>query len=129
MIVGLTQLGLFRDGFHIAVISFAMGAMNTSLSSVGAQSVNLTFVTGTLSRLGMHLALAVRRSPLPVDSEGLWDTHMHRALLLAGIWTAFLAGALLSGAANLRFGVWALLFPLLILSALTAFDPTERAAT
>jgi uncharacterized membrane protein YoaK (UPF0700 family) len=47
-----------------------MGAMNTALSRVGSQSVSLTFVTGTLSRLGMHLALAVKRAPL-LESQGL----------------------------------------------------------
>ena len=126
-IIGFAQLGFLSGGVHIAAISFAMGAMNTALSPVGArsrvgaQSVSLTFVTGTLSRIGVHLALAVRHAPVP-DSQGSWDTHLRRALLLAGIWAGFLAGALLSGAATPRFGVWVLLFPMLSLSALAAFD-------
>jgi uncharacterized membrane protein YoaK (UPF0700 family) len=109
-----------------------MGAMNTALSPVGArsrigaQSVSLTFVTGTLSRIGVHLALAVRRAPLP-NNQGPWDTHLHRALLLAGIWAGFLTGAFLSGAATPRFGVWVLLFPMLTLSALAAFDRAASA--
>jgi uncharacterized membrane protein YoaK (UPF0700 family) len=126
-VIGFTQLGLLFGGGHIATISFAMGVMNTALSRVGALSVSLTFVTGTLSRLGLHLALALRRAPLP-DSQGSWDTHMHRVLLLAGIWAGFLAGALLSGAATPRFGVWVLLFPMLILSALAALDRAASAA-
>jgi uncharacterized membrane protein YoaK (UPF0700 family) len=120
LIIGSTRLGFLSDAVGIAVISFAMGAMNTALSRVGAESVSLTFVTGTLSRLAVHLALTVRHAPLP-DSQGAWDTHLHRALLLAGIWAGFLAGALLSGAATPRFGEWALLFPMLVLSALAAF--------
>jgi uncharacterized membrane protein YoaK (UPF0700 family) len=127
LIFGFTQLGLLSGGVHIAVLSFAMGLSNTSMSRVGAQSVNVTFVTGTLSRLGMHLAMAVRRLPVP-DSEGTWDTHMHRALVLVVIWAAFLAGALLSGAATPRFGVWVLFFPMLILLALAVFDRTEKSA-
>ena len=123
LIIGLTRLGFLSDGVSIAVISFTMGAMNAALSRVGAQSVSLTFVTGMLSKLGVHLALAVRHAPLP-DSQGAWDTHLHRACLLAGIWGGFLAGALLSGATTPRFGVWVLLFPMLILSALAAFDGT-----
>jgi uncharacterized membrane protein YoaK (UPF0700 family) len=131
-IIGFAQLGYLSGGIHIAVVSFAMGAMNTALSPVGArfrvgaQSVSMTFVTGTLSRIGVQLAMAVRRAPLP-DTQGSWDTHLHRALLLAGIWAGFLTGALLSGAATPRFGVWVLLFPMLILSALAAFDRTASA--
>ncbi len=121
--LAVTQLGLSFSGIHIAAISFAMGLMNTALSRVGAQSVNLTFVTGTLSRLGMHLALAVKHAPLS-DSQGPWDTHRRRARALATIWSGFLTGAILSGATTPRFGVWVLLAPTLALSALAAFDRT-----
>jgi uncharacterized membrane protein YoaK (UPF0700 family) len=120
-IIGFTQLDLLSGGFAIAAISFAMGIMNNALSRVGAQSVSLTFVTGTLSRVGSSLALALRRAPLP-DPQGPWDTHLRRAMLLARIWAGFLIGALLSGAATPRFGAWVLLAPALILAALAAFD-------
>jgi uncharacterized membrane protein YoaK (UPF0700 family) len=132
LIIGFAQLGYLSGGIHIGVVSFTMGAMNTALSPggtrsrVGVQSASLTFVTGTLSRIGVHFALAVRRAPLP-NSQGSWDTHLHRALLLVGIWAGFLAGALLSGAATPRFGVWVLLFPMLILAALAAFDRSASA--
>jgi uncharacterized membrane protein YoaK (UPF0700 family) len=123
LIFGLTHLGFLSGGVHISVLSFAMGLSNTALSRVGAETVSLTFMTGTLSRLGVHLAMAVRRLPVP-DSQGTWDTHMHRALNLAGIWAGFIAGALLSGAATPHFGVWVLFFPMLILLALAVFDRT-----
>ena len=131
-IIGLAQVGYLSAGIHIAMVSFAMGAMNTALSPVGArsrvgaQSVNLTFVTGTLSRIGVHLALAARRAVLP-DSNGSWHTHLRQARLLASIWAGFLTGALLSGAATPRFGVWVLSFPMLILAALAAFDRSASA--
>jgi uncharacterized membrane protein YoaK (UPF0700 family) len=124
-IIGITMLGILYAGLHIAAISFSMGLMNTAVSRVGAQSVNLTFVTGTLSRLGMHLALAVKQAPLS-DSQGPWDTHWGRALALATIWTGFLTGAILAGAATPRFGVWVLLAPLLALSVLAARDQRAR---
>jgi uncharacterized membrane protein YoaK (UPF0700 family) len=120
-IIGLAQLGPLSAGVGIATVSFAMGVMNAALSRVGAQSVSLTFVTGTLSRVGANLALALRRAPLP-DAQGPWDTHLRRAMLLARIWAGFLAGALLSGAATPRFGAWVLLAPVLILIAMAAFD-------
>jgi uncharacterized membrane protein YoaK (UPF0700 family) len=120
LIIGFAQIGFSSNWVSIAVISSAMGAMNTALSRVGDKSVSLTFVTGTLSRIGIQLALAIRRAPVP-DSHGAWDTHVRRALQLAALWAGFLSGALLSGAATPRFGVWALLFPMLALSALAAF--------
>src|SRR5258705_782157 len=126
LVISSTQLGLLSVVVHIAVVSLAMGLMTTAMSQVGAQSVNVTFVTGPLTRLGSHLALALRRAPLS-DSEGSWDTHCHRALVLARVYAGFLGGALLSGAATMRLGVLVLLFPMLILSALAVFDPTEGA--
>ena len=123
LIVGYTQLGFSLGWVPIAVISLAMGAMNTALSRVGAQFVSLTFVTGTLSSIGVQLALAARRAPLK-NSQGSWDTHLYRALLLAGIWAGFVIGALSSAMAIPRFGVWVLLFPMLFLSVLAALDRT-----
>jgi uncharacterized membrane protein YoaK (UPF0700 family) len=125
-IIGLTQLRLLSTGCGIAIVSFAMGVFNSALSRVGAQTVSLTFVTGTLSRVGSHLALAVRRAPL-TDSQGPWDTHLRRALILARVWAGFIAGALLSGAATPRFGAWVLSAPVLILAALAAFDRRDGA--
>lgn len=120
-IIGLTRPHLLSGGGAIASISFVMGIMNSAFSRVGAQSVSLTFVTGTLSRVGSHLAFAARRAPLG-DAEGPWDTHFRRAMMLARIWAGFLAGALLSGAATQRFGALVLAAPALILAALAAFD-------
>jgi uncharacterized membrane protein YoaK (UPF0700 family) len=125
LIIGFTQLAWLSGAAAIAAISFAMGVMNSAFSRVGAQSVSLTFVTGTLSRVGSHLAMALRRAPLP-DAEGSWDTHLRRALLLARVWVGFLVGALLSGAATPRYGAWVLLPPALILAVLTAVDGPER---
>jgi uncharacterized membrane protein YoaK (UPF0700 family) len=120
-IVGLTQYGVLSGAIAIAAISLAMGVMNNALSRVGAQAVSLTFVTGSLSRVGSSLALAVRRAPLH-DAQGPWDTHLRRALLLGRLWLGFLAGAVLSGAATPRYGAWVLTAPALILAALAAFD-------
>jgi uncharacterized membrane protein YoaK (UPF0700 family) len=124
LIIGFAEIGFSSNWFSIAMISFAMGAMNTALSWVADKSVSLTFVTGTLSRIGIQLALAVRRAPVP-DSHGAWDTHARRTLQLGATWAGFLTGALLSGAATPRFGVWALSFPMLALSALACFDSSS----
>ena len=126
-IVVFRRLGFADAVAHISTISFAMGIMNCALARVGAQPVSLTFVTGSLSRVGSNLALAVTRAPLR-DAQGPWDTHLRRALLLSRIWVGFLIGALLSGAATPRYGAWVLLLPALILAVLAAFDRPDHAA-
>jgi len=126
-VIGLTHFGFLSVGFGIAIVSVAMGVMNSAFSRVGAQSVSLTFVTGTLSRVGSHLALAAQRAPLS-DAQGPWDTHLRRALMLSRLWAGFFAGAMLSGAATPRYGAWVLSAPALILAALAAFDRPKRGA-
>lgn len=79
---------------EIVGLSFAMGMVNPALSQVGLEKVSLTFMTGTLNRLGSHLALALKRAPV-ADAEGDWDTHLHRALIDARLWVAFVLGAVL----------------------------------
>jgi uncharacterized membrane protein YoaK (UPF0700 family) len=125
-VIGLTQIGSLSTSFGIAIVSFAMGVFNSALSRVGAQAVSLTFVTGTLSRVGSHLALAARRAPL-ADSQGPWDTHLRRVLVLGRIWLGFIIGAVLSGATTPRFGAWVLSAPALILAALATFDRQDGA--
>jgi uncharacterized membrane protein YoaK (UPF0700 family) len=124
VIIGITQLGRLDAEVGIAALSLAMGLMNTTLSHVGTVPVSLTFVTGTLNKLGNHLALSVLRTPL-ADAQGPWDTHLRRAGLLASVWAGFLTGAVLSAAAIRYFGVWVLLAPLLILLALALFSSPD----
>lgn len=126
VVIAVTQLGSLANGVGIVLLSLAMGFMNTTLSHVGAQSVNLVFVTGTLNTMAQHLALAVKRAPLP-EAQGSWDTHSRRAFLLMGVWASFLIGAFLAGVATARFGMWVLLLPLLILLALAVFSRAQSA--
>jgi uncharacterized membrane protein YoaK (UPF0700 family) len=118
IIVG-SQLG------NLALLGLAMGLLNSTQSHIGPEPVSLTFVTGTLSKVGNHLAMAVRRAPLP-DAQGPWDTHLRRAGLMASVWGGFLTGAIVSGAASLYFGVWVLLPPLLLMLALAASGGGDR---
>jgi uncharacterized membrane protein YoaK (UPF0700 family) len=106
----------------IVALSLAMGIMNTSVTSVGPQKINLGYVSGTLNSLARHLALAAKEMPL-LDATGPHDTHARRAALLATIWTAFVLGALLAGVATPRYAAWSLVFPIVILLALAACNP------
>ncbi len=126
-VIGLTYFDFLSVGFGIAIVSVAMGIMNAALTRVGAQAVSLTFVTGSLSRVGSSLALALRRAPLP-DAQGPWDTHLRRAMLLARLWVGFLVGAFLSGAVTPRYGVLVLSAPAVILVVLAAFDRPDAPA-
>lgn len=117
--------GVLPGWLGIVLLSLAMGIMNTTVNSVGEQSVSLGYVTGDLNNLAQHLALAVKRLPVP-HGQGPWDTHRRRATLLAGIWAAFLIGAVLAGAATLRLSAWTLLPPILILLTLAAFRRAKK---
>jgi uncharacterized membrane protein YoaK (UPF0700 family) len=108
------------------MLSFTMGMMNTALSRVGNLMVNLTFVTGTLSQIGTYLALAAKRAPVE-DGEGVWDTHLRRAIILILVWMGFIAGAILGGIATPRFGVRLLMLPLVIMLALAVLSPARSA--
>ena len=89
-------------------LSFAMGLINPAIPRVGSEPVSLTFVTGTLNKIGTHLALASRRIQ-PADAEAPWDTHLHRAALESGVWIGFFTGAILSGVLAAHLGPLALL--------------------
>ena len=119
----------------IALLSFAMGMANPVLPKIGGESISLTFMTGTLSRIGGHLGLALIGAPVPT-SEGAWDTHLHRARMDAELWASFLIGAALSGAAISvirNYALWPAVAVILLLALAAAFvessDKTQRKAT
>ena len=116
--------GEWNAAVEVALLSLAMGMINLALSKVGAESVSLTFVTGTLNRMAGHLAAAAGRKPLP-EKDGPGDSHLARARIDASVWLGFLAGAGLSGLASSHFRMWALLPPFFVIVALGLFS--ERA--
>jgi uncharacterized membrane protein YoaK (UPF0700 family) len=99
----------------IPILSLAMGMINPAVSRIGRESVSLTFVTGTLNRIGSHLALAAHHKQ-PDDAEGPGDTHLHRAFIEASVWISFFTGAILSALAH-SLGALCLLPPAIILLA------------
>jgi uncharacterized membrane protein YoaK (UPF0700 family) len=119
-VAGLERHGLWDAPAAIALLSLAMGMMNPALSKVGAESVSLTFVTGTLNRISSHLAAAAGRKPLP-DRQGSGDSHLARARIDASVWLGFLVGAGLSGMVASHFRTWVLLPPCVVMIALGLF--------
>lgn len=128
VVITAAEAAALPGWFSVTMLSLAMGIMNTSVTQIGAQSVSLGYVTGTLNNLGQHLALAVKRLPVP-GAEGPWDTHGRRAVLLGSIWTAFLVGALLAGIVTPRFADWSLVPPTVILLLLSAFSAASNVST
>jgi uncharacterized membrane protein YoaK (UPF0700 family) len=120
-VVGLERHGLWSAPAEIALLSVAMGMMNPALAKVGAESVSLTFVTGTLNRIGGNLAAAAGRKPL-TEGQGSGDSYLARARIDASVWLGFLVGAALSGMAASHFQMWALLPPCVVMIALGLFS-------
>jgi uncharacterized membrane protein YoaK (UPF0700 family) len=110
-VAGLEWSGLRNVCLEIALLGVAMGMMNPALSQIGAESVSLTFVTGTLSRIGGHLASAAGRKALN-GPQGPEDSHLARAGVEASLWFGFLIGSFLSGIACSHSRASALLPPL-----------------
>jgi len=110
----------------IAMLALAMGMMNTTLSQIESESVSLTFVTGNLSRIGRHLALALK-SALVEDADSS-HAHLRHAFLLSSVWLAVLSGAVLSGTAVVYFPQWMLLPPFLLLMALAVMTGRRPSA-
>jgi uncharacterized membrane protein YoaK (UPF0700 family) len=81
LIMAFAVSGFLNRGFGVVTLSMALEIMNTLLSQLDGEPVNITFITGTLTKVGRHLAMAVRKLPLS-DARGSWDTHLHRALIL-----------------------------------------------
>jgi uncharacterized membrane protein YoaK (UPF0700 family) len=127
-VAGLERHGLWNAPAEIAMLSLTMGMMNPALSKVGAESVSLTFVTGTLNRIGGHLAAAVGRKPLS-DGQGPGDSHLARARIDASVWSGFLVGAGLSGMAASHLRMWALLPPCAVMIALGLFSEQATPST
>lgn len=111
----------------ILVLSVAMGMINPAVTRIGSEPISLTFVTGTLNKIGNHLALAVRGTSLP-DAQGAWDTRFHRAFLEASVWAGFLSGAILSGLASRHYGVLAMLPASIVLLAMALATHSETKA-
>src|SRR5260370_42642822 len=61
----------------IMILSTSMGILNTSITHVGGQAVNLGFVTGGLSNLGQHLLMGIKRAP-GHQPQRSWDTRCRR---------------------------------------------------
>lgn len=112
-VTGLKWAGLRNVPLEVVLLGVTMGMVNPVLSKVGLEAVSLTFMTGTLSRIGGHLALALGQRPLN-EGQGPGDSHLARAGIEGSVWCGFLGGAVVSGIAAASLGTWALLPPCIV---------------
>jgi len=117
----LSGHGALKD-LSIALLSLTMGMLTPAMAHVGAEAVSVTFVTGMLNKIGSHLALALRKAPLP-DAKGPSDSHWRRALIDAQTWAAFALGAALAGAVQSHAARFALLPAIAVMLVLVLFHP------
>ena len=117
MVTGLEWAGVRNVPLEVALLGVTMGMVNPALSKVGVEAVSLTFMTGTLSRIGSHLAMAAGQQPLS-DRQGREDSHLALAGIDASVWFGFLGGAVLSGLAGSNFRASALLPPCIVILVL-----------
>ncbi|MGW4478843.1 YoaK family protein [Rhodococcus triatomae] len=98
--VGSTQI-------VVAALALAMGAENTVFDRGSGSSISLTYMTGTLVKLGRSIAAATTGGARWewLRFAGLWlgllagvasGTGVHRAIGMAGLWIAVVVAAVLA---------------------------------
>jgi len=110
-------LGVHEVLLDIGILSVAMSMINPLITKIGLEPVSLTFVTGTLERIGVHLASAVVRASGELQPRP-GDAHLRRAGVETTLWVALIGGAVLSGVIGPRFRMQGLLAPSLLMATL-----------
>ncbi|MGW6378946.1 YoaK family protein [Rhodococcus sp. NPDC055112] len=107
LVVAVTASAIGPRQVVIAALALAMGAENTVFERTGGSSISLTYMTGTLVKLGQRIAAALTGGPRWewVRFAGLWlglvlgvaaGAAVHRGVGLAGLWGAVALALLLA---------------------------------
>ena len=122
--LGVSQLLFDQDWklLGVAVIAFGMGAENLVFERDGEVRFGITYMTGTLVKIGQHIGRALGGGPR-------WD-WLHYAVL----WIAMLAGGASGALVYARWSLDALWGPVAVLSVLAVLlrhhgESDERGAT
>jgi len=94
----------------IAIVGFSMGLMNTIVTSVGNQKVNIDFVTGTLNSLARNTAMLMM-----TENKAEKIEYTSNVVHLLFLWIGFLSGAFIAPFLLDYFGKWTLMIPALLL--------------
>lgn len=108
----------------IAALCAAMGIQSAAVRRVGEQRLSTTYVTGTLTSLGVDfVADLMTRWRRGRDTEAAPPFPAKGAVaLLGGVWGSYLGGAIAGGFAQFAWGFWAVLAPAGALAVVAAWD-------
>ncbi|WP_312769052.1 YoaK family protein [Epilithonimonas sp.] len=104
----------------IAIIGFAMGIMNTIVTTVGNQKVNTDFVTGTLNSLARNTAIFTMSN----DGNEKKESRANAIHLLL-LWMGFLSGAALAPILINVLVNWTLILPAVLLLTCSRLIPSS----
>jgi len=96
----------------------AMGIQTASLRKIGALSVHTTFITGMLAK-------AVEAADKLVTDPERRQERRRTVAFLASVWVIYLGGAAAGAFCLDRFGLWCLVFPIVVLVGLIVWELTR----
>ena len=104
----------------IALSALAMGVQSTAVRSLGVGGVASTYITGTLTSLSEQV-VSKMRSQLPSRGSGEQSakqrtTPNRNPAILACVWIVYGLGALVSGAAMLRWPMGTVFVPVVLVA-------------
>ena len=120
----------WQFGLLVALLAVPMGVQTAALQRVAGTTVHTTYITHMLTAFAKEAVaylfwlhdhgLGENASAI----QGIVPAHpsLFRAALVAGVWTAFVVGAVMGGAAIVRWDLNALLAPVAVLVAVIALD-------
>ena len=118
LVTALLTLALVLHGLGLGILAaiplaLAMGAQNTVFAEDGEVRVGLTYMTGTLVKLGKRITVA------------LWGGERLGWVPYLLLWLGLLAGSVLGAAGFAQFGANALIAPVLAMLALTGVSASR----
>jgi uncharacterized membrane protein YoaK (UPF0700 family) len=95
------------------VLTATMGLLNPTVRRVDRVSVGLTYVTGTLAKLGTAIG-----STIINDGQSDARDQSETILVLTAVWFAFFIGAICGGIATAHYGLRCIIAPAIVLFVL-----------
>jgi uncharacterized membrane protein YoaK (UPF0700 family) len=95
------------------VLTATMGLLNPAIQRVDRVSVALTYVTGTLAKLGTAIG-----SKIINHGKSAAGDQSETILILVSVWFAFFIGAISGGLAAARYGLRCIIAPAIVLFVL-----------
>jgi uncharacterized membrane protein YoaK (UPF0700 family) len=119
LVTGLLVLALLAhwsglDDLIVVPLALAMGAQNTVFAEEGDVRVGLTYMTGTLVKLGKRITAA------------LWGGPLFGWVWFLALWLGLLLGVGFGGICYARFGASALVVPVVAMLLLIALSACRR---